>query len=268
MRISVVNLTQGKISDATLQAAVRAVNRQIDEDFAPVWGMPAELRLEGWSKKPFDRKSHADLRGDAILYVWDKIDVEDALGYHDKTNSGIAFGIVLYQMSKELDEPWTVTLSHEALELIADPQANLLVQGPHPDPKRNGDVVFHWYEVCDAVQAETYKVDGVPVSNFVLPLYYTSNEEFVGRNDFLGTIHGRGKSLMSFGVNPGGYVGFFDPLTQEHETYERSRDAKAKRRRDIKDKARYGRRVLRSFASEQLEATLKVRDGKKAPLRK
>jgi hypothetical protein len=32
-----------------------------------------------------------------------------------------------------------------------------------------------------------------------------------GRNDFLGTRYG-GRSLTSFGINPGGYVGFFDPL--------------------------------------------------------
>ena len=38
----------------------------------------------------------------------------------------------------------------EVLELIGDTQVNLLVQGPHPaDPTR---VVFHWFEMCDAVQ--------------------------------------------------------------------------------------------------------------------
>jgi hypothetical protein len=46
-----------------------------------------------------------------------------------------------------LGESWTVTLSHEALELIADPEVNLLVAGPHPSqPKVD---VFHWYEMCD-----------------------------------------------------------------------------------------------------------------------
>ena len=34
--------------------------------------------------------------------------------------------------------------------------------------------MFHWYEVCDAVQSEYYKIDGVPVSNFVLPLEVAS----------------------------------------------------------------------------------------------
>src|SRR5436190_15611976 len=29
------------------------------------------------------------------------------------------------------------------------------------------------YEMCDAVQDESYEVDGVEVSNFLLPLYFT-----------------------------------------------------------------------------------------------
>ena len=33
------------------------------------------------------------------------------------------------ELSKKLEEEWTVTLSHEALELIGDPEANLLAQG-------------------------------------------------------------------------------------------------------------------------------------------
>src|SRR5436853_495964 len=78
-----------------------------------------------------------------------------------------------------------ITLSHEALELLADPEANLLVQGPHPSRPRHK--VFHWFEMCDAVQDEHYLIDDVPVSNFVLPLYFTSSDERGGRNDFLGT---------------------------------------------------------------------------------
>jgi len=81
-----------------------------------------------------------------------------------------------------------VTLSHEALELIADPEANILVMGRHPDPSQKNRSVFHWYEMCDAVQAQAYEIDDVEVSNFVLPLYFTESEEFIGRNDFLGKV--------------------------------------------------------------------------------
>jgi hypothetical protein len=57
-----------------------------------------------------------------------------ALGYHDRNFSGIPFGFVFTELSREIGENWSVTLSHEALELIADPEVNLLVMGPHPNP--------------------------------------------------------------------------------------------------------------------------------------
>ena len=133
-------------------------------------------------------------------------------------------------------------MSHEALELIGDPEVNLLVAGPHPGNSKQD--VFHWYEMCDAVQAETYEIDGVAVSNFVLPLYFTSSEEVGGRNDFLGRPHD-GKTLKSFSVNPGGYVGFFNPQSGEHETFSQKGDTKAEERMAVKMKAKGARRAIR-----------------------
>lgn len=242
MIISVINHAHGSISDAELQAVIRGVNRQIAEDFEPYWSLGATLRLEGRSEKAPSKLHMLDLRGDAILYLWDKVDVDDALGYHDQNARGIPYGFVFTELAKELGESWSVTLSHEALELIADPEVNLLVMGPHPaNPNKT---VFHWYEMSDAVQNETYEIDGVQVSNFVLPLYFTGSDEPGGRNDFLGTSNG-GKPLNSFGVNPGGYVGFYNPETGKHETFTRKGDAVAKRRLMIKGEARSSRRAQR-----------------------
>ena len=242
MIISVINHTSGKVSDEELQVAIRAINRQIAHDFEPYWSVSAALRLEGRSTETPDKMQLQDMRGDSVLYLWDRVDVEDALGYHDTNNRGIPFGFVFTELSKKLGEKWTVTLSHEALELIADPEVNLLVSGPHPaDPKKS---VFHWYEMCDAVQAESYKVDGVDVSNFLLPLYFTGEDEFEGRNDFLGRRYKK-KALRSFGINPGGYIGFFNPQSGEHETYALSGDEVAKKPLEVKGKASAARRSVR-----------------------
>jgi len=245
MIISVINMSNGAVPDADLQSAIRAVNRQIREDFEPYWGFGAQLRLEGKSgakKRGFDP---ADMRGDAVLYLRDVARIRDAEGYHDRNFSGIPFGFVFLEISKKLKEDWTITLSHEALELLADPEANLLVQGPHPDPKQKKRPVFHWFEMCDAVQDESYALDGVRVSNFILPLYFTSSEERGGRNDFLGTVVD-GKTLQSFSVNPGGYVGFFDPRAGKNggdETFER--DARAAERLRVKQQLKTGRGQMR-----------------------
>jgi len=242
MIISVINHTSGRVSDEEFQRSIRAVNRQIAEDFAPYWGLSAELRLEGRSEKKPSTHTLADMRGDAVMYVWDKVDVDDALGYHDKNDRGIPFGFVFLDLSVELEEPWTVTLSHEALELIGDPETNLFVAGPHPKDRRRQ--VFHWYEMCDAVQDENYEIDAVKVSNFLLPLYFTSGDERGGRNDFLGRSHD-GKTLASFGVNSGGYIGFYDPKTKRGGSFFAEGDKRAERRLKVKQKARGARRSVR-----------------------
>jgi hypothetical protein len=244
MIISVINLSGGAVSDGELQRAIRAVNRQIAGDFAPYWGFGAQLRLEGRSGRGRTALQQVDMRGDAVLYLRDAAKVTDAEGYHDRHFFGIPYGFVFLELSKALKEEWTVTLSHEALELIGDPETNLLVQGPHPAVKRK---VFHWFEMCDAVQDETYAIDAVHVSNFVLPLYFTSSNERGGRNDFLGTTT-NGKTLRSFSVNPGGYIGFFDPTVGKEGddvTWSQKNDPRGAERLAIKQKLRTGRGQLR-----------------------
>jgi len=241
MIVSVINLTTGKLTDEAVQSAIRAVNRQISEDFVPYWGFGAQLRLEGKSNR---KRSNAtsDMRGDAVLYLCDDVRDSGVDGYHDHTYRGIPYGVVYLELSDLLQEPWTVTLSHEALELVGDPEANLLVQGPHPRfPKRT---VYHWFEMCDAVQDEQYQLDGIAVSNFVLPLYFTASAEHGGRNDFLGTTVAR-RTLRSFRVNPGGYIGFFDPRTGKDGNYEQPADARAATRLHLKRRLKIGRGVLR-----------------------
>ena len=214
MIISVINLS--KRSDAEVQNVIRAVNRQIREDFTPVWDVVGVLRLAGHCGRKPSQRQIPDLRGDAVLYIWEKIDISDALGYHAANYRGIPYGIVSIKLSEDLNQPWSHTFSHEALELLSDPMCNLLVEGPHPQSRRRDQRVFRWYEVCDPVQTEWYEIDGQVVSNFVLPLYFTEDNERSGRNAF---HHHPKARLNSFGTNPGGYVGYYDPKTDQHETW-------------------------------------------------
>jgi hypothetical protein len=234
--ISIINRSSGRLADADVQQVIRAINRQISEDFEPYWGFGAQLRLEGRAGTKASIQSLSDMRGDAVIYLQNDVNVDGALGYHEKNNRGIPYGFVFTELSEKLGENWTVTLSHEALELVGDPQTNLLVKGPDPRDRRRQ--VFHWFEMCDAVQSEAYKIDEVEVSNFVLPLYFTPDEQPGGRNDFLGTLNA-GQTLQSFGINPGGYIGFYDPRTGKDVQLDA--DELARRRRTIKARAGVGR---------------------------
>src|SRR5262245_15963842 len=114
MIISVINHTEGAVPDAELHGVIRAVNRQIEGDYAPYWSLGATLRLEGHSGRQPSKQNLADMRGDAVLYLWNHADVDDALGYHDLNYRGIPYGFVFVDVSvNQLEEPWSVTLSHE-----------------------------------------------------------------------------------------------------------------------------------------------------------
>lgn len=273
MRISVINYTHGLISDSEMQNAIRAINRQIEEDFSPYWNVTGKLRLEGNSQSNPNADNPEDMQGEAVIYIWDESDVPNALGYHEANYRGIPYGFVFVDISTELDESWTVTFSHEALELLGDRQANLLVHGPHPAHDRYQ--VYHWREMCDAVQYETYSIDEVEVSNFVLPLYFTADAEPGSRNDFLGTRHWSKQkeafvSLESFGVNPGGYVGFYDPISNEHSTesgpepsdIDNPDTSMADHRRKRRNKARMARRGNRYTSIDNKLDLKKMEKGK------
>lgn len=240
MLISVINQTNGRVSDEDLQTVIRAINHQLEWDYRPQWGARALLRLE------------ARVRGDAAIYIVNGTQVDAAVESHERLHPDMPYGFVFPSLSESLDESWSVTFSHETIGLTSDPAVNLLVAGPHPiEPERT---VLYWYELGGAVQDESYLVQGVEVSNFLLPAYFFPGADGEARCDYLGRVHS-GRTLAPFGVNPGGYVGFLDPLTGKAEVYSARGDRKAAERvhreRQLGGARRLGRRLaLRS--AEQL----------------
>jgi hypothetical protein len=53
------------------------------------------------------------------------------------------------------------------------------------------------------------------------------------------------QTLQSFGINRGGYIGFFNPETGDDETFALRGDARAKRRLKVKSRATLTRRSMR-----------------------
>jgi hypothetical protein len=242
MIISLINHSR-ITSDEKVQEVIRAINRQIKEDFEPYWSFGAKLRLEGSIGKRPGVNTLTDMRGDAVLYIVDGVNALGAMGWHLANYRDIPYGFIFLGLCEQMKENWSITLSHEALELVGDPMANLLVEGNHPMDRRRR--VFHLFEMCDAVQAESYTIDGIGVSNFVLPSYFSLGEQAGRRNDFLGRAYD-GKTLESFDMNPGGYLNIFDPKTGKWEQPAYETDKAALRRKQLKSKLKAGRGYRRS----------------------
>lgn len=200
MRVTIANISQ--IPKNEFHAAILALRRQCNEDFQPEWNTPCVLR----SAAP-NIKVQAPIEGihDAIIYVGDQSQdpntgIDNALGYHSANHSGIPYGFVYMDVVQAFNEVWTTTLSHEILELLADPSAIMTVSGPSP---KDGHPVHFDLEVCDPTQGDSYDIDGTPVSNFVTRKYFgiaggSSQTNFLNLK------------LKPFGVRPQGYFQFED----------------------------------------------------------
>lgn len=256
MDISIINFTRSE-SDESVSKVIRAINRQVREDFEPVWHSSGRLRLEG-SDSPAELQRPQEVTGCAVIYLWDSVaDESSVLTYHANNNFGRPFGAVFTHLSRSLGEHWSVALSQQALGLLVDAHVNRFAAGPHPtDPAR---LVFHWLEVCDAVQAETYETDGVTVSNFVYPLYFAIGEQVGARNDFLNRRHGS-RTLRAFGVNPGGSIGFVNPNTGRDEVFTLEGDNQAQRRLSLKGQIDPRLRRSNRYAHLQRRARLRTAD--------
>ena len=96
-----------------------------------------------------------------------------------------------------------MTVSHEMLEMIADPSA---IDSSRPRIRRDpAQRVNYLVEVCDPCLATYYPVNGVPVSDFYTPRYFDPVRTEGVRYSFTGAIE---RPLQ---ILEGGYVTWLDP---------------------------------------------------------
>jgi hypothetical protein len=199
--IAVINFSG--LDNTEVKDAVRAVNRQIKEDFMPIWGCGRTCKLHDSNFVAVDMETLAEeqVNADSVIYLIDESTLEGALGYHSINTREKPYGFVFVNPGD-----WTITLSHEVLELIVDPTVNIFLPGPDPRAAENSEKwLFHSYEVCDAVERFSYKIEGIEVSNFVTPNYFSVGDAPGTQNDFLGL------GVTSFGLLEGCHLGVINP---------------------------------------------------------
>ena len=190
MTIAIVNQST-LVTGEQAQQMTAAVNEQANGDFCLAW-----------ARKPVSVTFCADASSvpagaDVITLVDTAQDAPaGVLGYHTEDGKG-RWGIVaakpeLDNGAQVLTGDWAVSsvLSHEVLELIGDPSCSFW--------GGDGQGSMYCLEVCDPVEAPTYKVGGVAVSNFITPAWF--DPEATSGFDHLGLL------TAPFSILKGGYV--------------------------------------------------------------
>jgi hypothetical protein len=191
MSIPVVALTNAStcLSDAQVEVVIPSLQRQVSLDFRAYWDVDCSLT--------FLPKDQALVAGWLQIVLIDDPDQAGALGYHEMTSNGAPLGKVFAGLDIQNGSSWTVTLSHELLETLADPWINWCAQG--------ADGRIYALEVCDAVESDSlgYEIDGVLVSDFITPSWFEPTE--ADRIDF------KKRVSKAMELAPGGYISVLDP---------------------------------------------------------
>jgi hypothetical protein len=192
VQVALVSQTD-HISFSALSRVAAALQKQVTRDVSAIWDIDATV------------DAFANLSDVPVGYwpitISDQ-DLGDAAGIHED-KEGQPFALVQY------DYTWSLTTSHECLEMLVDPFGNRLVAGPSPMPGQ-GRVEF-LVEVCDASEdaAFAYKVNGILVSDFYTPNFFAPTAVAGTRYSFTGAIKQPRKILKK------GYISWHDPVSDE-----------------------------------------------------
>lgn len=198
--IVLINKSSAKIAFSDVDRVASALQMQLDRDFTPVWGRRAHI-------SPLDSSESIPASAWPIRIVDAPV---GGLGIHlDRAHKPYA------QVKPTSD--WSVTASHELLEMLADPFGNHFIQAPDIDPKSDGHLVQYLVEVGDPCEVYEYKIDGVAVSDFVTRDYYDESASTVAL-DFLGRLS------KPYAVPKGCYISWQDP--QDNHWHQKTPDGK------------------------------------------
>ncbi len=188
----------------TLQAIALACEVQLNRDFAGEYGGSFRVRVGD---------ANTIVAGECVFAILPKLpDAPGAIAYHDVNGQGVPVlydGITLSDTLIGEGNSLSVAISHELLETAGDEACNQWV-----DDNKGNEFAR---EMCDAVEATSYEIEGVQVSNFVLRAFFIPNH--AGPFDM-------GKALSSpFDTAIGGYQIARSSGTGEHQVHGNMRAA-------------------------------------------
>lgn len=189
-QIALVSQTNS-ISASGLSRVGAALQKQTTRDLAPIWEIKATVDT-------FAKLSDVPVGYWPIIVT--EQDLGDAAGIHED-KQGQPFALVRYSYG------WSLTASHECLEMLVDPFGNRLMAGPSL-AKDQGRVEY-LVEVCDPSEDDqfAYRVNGVVVSDFYTPEFFAPTAVDGARYSFTHAVTEPRQVLK------GGYISWHDPVS-------------------------------------------------------
>jgi hypothetical protein len=169
-----------------------ALQRQLTRDVAPIWEVHATIDA-------FAALEHVP-PGYWPILVADNYPGVESVGIH-LDRDGQPFALV------EASPSWSLTASHEVIEMVVDPWGSRTVPGG--SPMAGQGLVEFLVEVCDPSGGAQwgYTVNGYLVSDFCTPNYYDPVGAAGVRYSFTGALTGPRQILRD------GYLSWRDPAT-------------------------------------------------------
>lgn len=191
LQIALLSQTS-QLSVGTLAIAGAAIQKQVSRDFGPIWDVQATVdTFENLVDVPIGYWS---------VVVRDDIGF-DAAGIHLNKSNGQPFALV------EFSTNWALTISHETLEMLADPSGDRITAADSVKPGQGR--VEYLVEVCDPSEAAKfgYTVNGVLLSDFYTPRFFDPVPAAGVRYSFTGAVK-KPRQVLD-----GGYLSWRDPVS-------------------------------------------------------
>jgi hypothetical protein len=194
IKIALISKTP-KLKFTQLSKVATALTMQVQRDLAPIWNVAATVEAVEQNVPP----------GYWPIFVMPKLPPTEG-GFH-KTEHHQPYAKVEY------GDAWSLSASHELIEMLIDPSASRLVAGPElqvakgkiiENPKKR---VEYLVEACDPCEDQNfaYLIEDVIVSDFFTPQYHDPVHSAGAKYSFTGAIT-RPRQVL-----PGGYISWFDP---------------------------------------------------------
>jgi len=184
VRIAVWNknhtLSDRKVEDVVMGA----LQTQLVRDLYPAWGVRATLEFTRLESRPCSGRWR-------LILLDDRHNAVES-GFHELTNEGLPQALVFVgkqqKNEKQQTDGWTLSASHELLEMLIGPDLNQAAVARLPDVKKipktiaskrpfpDSNEVFCALEVCDpcAAAENGYRINGTLLSDFDYPAWFQS----------------------------------------------------------------------------------------------